>query len=498
MAYQVPPNSQIPRTVRIPILGSPFYRYGSLSTQRDMNVINFYYDRITKEDHRPEFALKKRPGLQASGYSLSKNANTDSIRGYFYDIAQNAFYWAVNNKVYNVKPDSGNTVRTVATLPTSSGYVGFCSYLQSNNTAYVVITDGQSLWLDNWGTTTCTQVADPDLPVPHVPCPVYIDGYIFLIKSGTSDVYNCDTDNPSSWTAGNFFSAEMSADYAVRLVKAKNYLVVMGSNSTEYYWDAGNATGSPMSRNDAPFRNIGFVTGFAQAGDKIFFVGQNASQNIGVYLLDGFTVQKISNEIVDRTLQSVGSADNMKSNVYLNRDGYIVSIDGHDFYVLVTNQTTWVYDIDEKMWYEWKGSDGAGLQIEASWPMYDGAQYLAITNQSAMTLMSQALYNDFGSNFTCTYTTEDIDAETVNNKFCYRFTLISDKYNNTGASNCSVYWSDDDWASSIGPVQVNVFNDLACARQLGKFRTRSFRISYADNYPLRVTAFEIDVLIGNY
>jgi hypothetical protein len=495
MAYSVAPNSQIPRTVRIPITGVPYYRYGYVAVQRDMNVINFYYDKVQKEDGKPEFALKKRPGLSATDYSLTKSINSDQVRGFYYDYKQNAFYWSVNNKVYCVLPDVSSSVRTVTTLTTSSGYVGFCSYLKSDNTVYVVITDGQTLWLDTG--SVVTQVVDADLPVPHVPCPIYLDGYIFLAKANTSDIYNCDVDVPTSWTPGNFISSEMSSDYCVKLAKSKNYLVALGTSTLEYFWDAGNASGSPLTRNESPFRNVGYLTGFAQTADKIFFVGQDLNSNVAVYLLEEFSVKKVSNSIVDRTLQTATTIENIKSNVYLNRDGCIISVDGHTFYVLVTPTTTWVYDIDEKHWYEWRDSAGNGLDIQAAWSMYSGEQFVAIGNQSNISFLDQGIYQDFGTNFSCSYTTEDIDADTVNTKFCYRFTLLSDKYNNTGSSNCDISWSDDDWASTQGPRQVNIFDDLACIRQLGRFRTRSFRISYTDNYPIRITSFEIDLTVGS-
>lgn len=496
MAYTNAPTTQTYKPVRIKFDGISTYRSGDLTTQRDINTINFYYERVSQENQEREVALKKRPGLTTTAYSLTKGAASDVLRGYFYDADQNAFYWAVNNKVYNVTPDVGTSVRTVCTLNTSSGYVGFCSYLQSTNTRYVIFSDGTDLWVDNYAATSCARVTDADMPTPHVPCPLYLDGYIFLIKSSTGDIYNSNVDDPTLWTAGDFITAEMGSDYALKLAKTKNYIVCFGYNTMEFFWDAGNASGSPLSRNDAPFRNVGYVTGMSQLGDKIYFVGQQGNQNLAVYELDGFKLSKISNSVVDRSMQAFSSGANVKSKANLNRDGHMICIDGHNFYVLSTTQTTWVYDLDNKFWYEWKGSDSNGLAIEAVWNMYNGGVYMAIGNQTVISNLTQGTYQDFGANYNCVYTTEKVDAGTLNIKFCARATIIADQTNASTATNLTLDWSDDDWASTTGTRTVNLTDSLPCTRQLGKFRERSFRITYADNYPLRMTGIELDINVG--
>lgn len=498
MAYTNSPENQTYKTVKIKFDGTPNYRSGDLAL-RDINIVNFYYDRVTQENKTREVALKKRPGLKETGYSLSKVTNTDAVRGYFYDTDQNALYWSIGNKVYAIKPDTtGNTVRTVTTLATNSGYVGFCTYLKSDNTRYVVFSDGTELWLDQYDIITCNKVTDADMPSPHLPYPVYLDGYIFLAKTLTGDIYNSNVDDPFTWTAGDLISAEMGSDYIIRLTKNKNYLIAFGHSTIEYFWDAAEASGSPMNRNESPFKNIGYVTGFAQQAEKVYFVGRSENLRSEVYELDGFKITKISNVVVDRSIETFSNADNNKDSVNLNKDGFILSVDGHVFYVLVLTTTTWVYDTEEKFWYEWKGADDVGLNIEAVWPMYNAGQYLAIKNKSYMSQINQSIYTDFNSSFACQYTTERFDAGTQNNKFCHRLTVKTDKHNGvSGTSNLQLYWSDDDWVTTLGPRNINLSQDLSCTRQLGRFRNRSFRLHYRDPYPLRITELEMDINVGN-
>jgi hypothetical protein len=274
---------------------------------------------------------------------------------------------------------------------------------------------------------------------------------------------------------------------------------VLGTRSIEYFYDAANATGSPLSRNDSPYRAIGYVTGCCTIGDTTYFVGQDNRQNLSVYQLNSFKVEKVSNSVVDSTLQAFASASNTKGQIDLNEDGYCVSVDGHTFYVLVADQTTWAYDIEEKFWYEWRNSSDEGLKIEATWSMFNGAQYVAIEGQTTLSIMSPALYQDFGSNFTMRYTTDNYNSETMNWKNCHRVMILSDQYNYVGTSNLDVSFSDEDWADGGStPRQLNLFSQSPFLKAWGRFRTRSWRFEYTDNYPLRMTAVMLDLNMGQH
>jgi len=495
MAYSNSPQFQTYKTVKIKFDGEPGFRSGDLTDERDLQIVNMYYDRMSQENKERIVRLMKRDGLSATAYSLSKASSSDVLRGYFNDTESNTFYWAVNNKVYSVSPDVGTTIRTVATLVTSSGYVGFTAFRNATTSVrYIVFSDGTDLWVDDYATVTCTEVTDEALPSPHQPYPVTIDGYIFLIKSGTEEIWNSDVGDPFAWTAGAKVNAELASDKGIRLFRIKNYVVCFGSSSIEYFWDAA-ATPSPLSRYDSPIRNVGYITGGTQSDDVVYFVGQDDRQNVGVFKVENFKVERVSTPVVERTIQAFSTTDNAKSGVTLNADGYILSTKGHSFYVLVTTQTTWVYDLESKIWYEWKGSDGTGLKVEATWAMFNGGMYVGIAGQSYISLMSPNTYQDFGTNFTCRYTTEDNNFDTMNWKVCHRLMLMCSMHNYVGTSNASIYWSDNDWGDggSTTPKNINVFSSSPFISRCGRFRARSFRIEYADNYPFFMSGLELDL-----
>ena len=64
------------------------------------------------------------------------------------------------------------------------------------------------------------------------------NGYTFVVKVGSADIYNSNNDNPMAWTAGDYISTEMLPDTVIRIGKLNNYLIAFGSASIEYFWDA--------------------------------------------------------------------------------------------------------------------------------------------------------------------------------------------------------------------------------------------------------------------
>ncbi len=501
MFSNTPQNSTY-RTEQIKFDAAPTLRSPDNTVRRDSHIINLFYESIRTENvHERDLSLTKRPGTATTSTSLNKVVNTDSIRGYMYEEQEDIYFWAVANKVYKYIPNpAGSYTSLVATLATSSGDVVFNTFKKSTGETYVLFSDGTNLWsqqLRVYPDTAAASVADPDLPTPHNPMFTTLDGYVFVSKGNT--IYNSNVDTFDTWTAGDDLDAEMSADDILALFRSKNYVVAMGYNSMEMFFDAHNASGSPLERNDVAFKSIGYIGGFATQGDQIFYVGQMENDNICIYLQDGFKVDRISDDVVERTLQSVFTTTYGSSRV-VGAKGHVISVDGHTFYMLCTSEITWVYDTELKFWYEWRTSTGP-LLVEAAWSKFNGGQYIAIKDASAIDKFSNLVYNDNGVNFTTSYTTEDNLFGSVNWKTCNRAAIVCDRHIATGTSNVVLQWSDDDWADGstpTGSANMNVFSNMPFARRLGRFRNRSFRILYTDNYPIRFKYLELELNIGSH
>jgi len=499
MAFTQTPQNSTYKTVQIKFDATSTLRSGVNSVRRDSHIINFYYDRVSQENKERDVVLKKRPGVLATTTSLNKVNASDTIRGYFYEEQEDIYFWAVGNKVYKYIPaPAGTYTALICTLATTTGDVCFKTFQKSTGEAYILISDGTNLWsqqLRTYPDSAGVAVTDVDMPTAFNPFFVVLDGYVFISKGNT--IYNSDVDTFDTWTSGNDIDAEMSSDNIRLMFQNKNYLVAVGYNSLEIFWDAANETGTPLKRQDSGFKSVGYISAYNNVGDEHFFVGQDKSNNISVYRMENFKVDKISNSVVERSIQALQTDFSIQSKAH-NAKGVIISVDGHTFYVLSTTETTWAYDIEEKMWFEWRSPTGL-FSPEAAWAKFDGGQYISNSTSTTIDILSPIVYNDKNVNFTCSYTTEDSLFGSVNWKVCNRVSLVCDRHLSTGTSNVVLQWSDNDWTDNpTNSRNINVFSNMPIARRTGRFRNRSFRLLYTDSYPLRMKHLELEINIGTH
>lgn len=454
---------------------------------KDEDFVNVVLETVKNKnlnDNR-QFVMKRA----GSGKLLDSVAAAE-VRGMFYWDDQDKLFYAVNNNVYVYSFVTATTTTLAGVLSTTSGEVGFCEYLYDTNSVVVVVTDGTTLLqVDSSNTvTTCT---DPDLPSPHLPFPVFIDGYLFLVKANSADVYNSDLNNPMAWTPGNFISAEMRGDLVIRIAVLNNYLIVFGTESIEYFWDAGNSSGSPMQRNDTPIKINKYIGAYAQYGNDIMFVGENEFGQPEVYKLKDFKIEEIGSYTVSRYLNLVNeSSANWKAG--------IISSQGHSYYVLSVGSYTYVCQLDKNVWVRWAFQQSIGFSIcssaRATTNTTRRSCFAFKGSDSTIFYMSDSLYQDNGINFTCTVITEAMDFGNMNRKIMARLSFVGDRP--SGNSNVIISWSDDDYQTFSNTRSVDLNQDLPSTYRLGSFRQRCLKIEYTDNFPFRLQMFEVDINKG--
>jgi hypothetical protein len=454
---------------------------------KDEDFLNCIFEPVKNrnlEDDR-HFIMKR-----AGSGTLIPSVAAAPVRGmHFWDDFDKLFY-CVQSNIYIYDANTGLSTTLAGLFTSTSGTVGFCEYLYDNGTTVVIVTDGTKLYqIDSSGISTlCT---DADLPTPHIPSPTFIDGYLFLAKSGTADVYNSDLNNPLSWTPGNFISAEMRPDLVVNIAVLNNYLIVFGTDSIEYFWDAANATGSPMQRNDTPIKINRYIGGFTQYGNDLFYIGENDNGQPTVFRLKDFKIDELGSNTVSRYLNTV--LDSVPS-----WNAGTISLQGHSFYILSVGNTTYVGDVESKFWGRWAFQQTPTFPVIASARITTNSTrktcFAFSGNDSTIYYMSDLLFQDNGVNFTYRIVTEAADFGNLNRKYMARFSLIGDRP--PVNSNVSVSWSDDDYQSYSNPLSFNMNQDLPCVYRLGQFRQRAFKIEYTDNYPFRLQRYEADINKG--
>ena len=403
-------------------------------------------------------------------------------------VGRGMYYWARTGHLYTV---FGNTLyldgTSIQTLNTSTGPVSFNE--TQGGTPYLVLQDGADGWLVNTSDTVA-QIVDADYPAATAQGLEVLDGYVFVINSASGEVYNSDLNDPTSWTANNFFLPEMYPDDAVALSRYRNLLVVLGKQSVEFYYDAANASGSPLTRVEQMAQEVGCAsaTTVARTDDVTFFVGTSkAGRSIYMIESDKFTV--VSNEAFDRILNAEGSD-------ITSGDGMIIEIQGHTCYALSLNtiDRTFCYDMSTGQWFEIASADAKFACIYAL-RKEDGRTYVQHRTDGHTYYFNPAIYQDDGSAINVTIQTGLVDLGTHRRKFASRLELIGDY---TGTTNeVSVSWSDDDYQTFSTARTVDTIRHMFL-RNLGQFRRRAHKLTHTANMPLRLEKIELEFELGSY
>lgn len=343
------------------------------------------------------------------------------------------------------------------------------------------------------GSATATATATINaFPSPHVPMTTFIDGYMVLAKG--SDVYTCDLDDPLKWSSNNFLTAEMFPDEVVSLARQNNQVVVFGHTSIEFFYDAANASGSPLSRNDSTTIQMGTAMpyGIYQNEQLCAYISASESGGRAVWVIKGFQPQKVSDEYIERILDAEVDMTDCRA--------YGLRTKGHLFYVinLKTINRTLVYDVDEKLWHEWSSNfDGNHTVFECDY-MADnstGMVYLLHKSNGNVYTLDPSVYTDNGNDILCELVTNRYDMDTYHRKFMCSAKIVGDRYSSSNSVILS--WTNDDYETWSNPKTITLTDDFPAFQRLGVFRRRAFKITHNLNQPLRLESLEVEYNEGS-
>ena len=333
---------------------------------------------------------------------------------------------------------------------------------------------------------------------PYVSGVAFLDNYVF-IGTATNRIYNSNLGDPTSWGALDYLSFEQTTDTLVGIAKHLNYLVAFGQVSTQFFYDVGNAVGSPLGLAASYTSEIGCASGdsIVATSNTVLWVGTSKTYGRSVYLMDGVSPVRISNANIDRHLE----ADRLSAV-----SAYCYTINGHTLYILSlknTNQTL-VYDLTEKMWYTWtqysmQSSDqpNPGTYQESYFrPTFyaevNSVPYVLDDDTATLYYFDVNTYQDNGQPIYCRTVTDIIDNGTTKRKFYGRLEIIGDKV----AGTMKVRHSGDDYNTWSSYRSIDLSASRSQIYLSGADRRRAWEFLVTDNVPLRLDAAEIDFRIG--
>lgn len=317
---------------------------------------------------------------------------------------------------------------------------------------------------------------------------VFLDGYT-VVATKLGQIYNSDPNDPFLWNPLNTIAVESDPDFVVAIVKHFNFIVAFGSWSTEFFYNAANAEGSPFLRQDSYKNEIGCADGnsVVQYQQSVIYVGKSKTYGKSVYKLDGFIPEKISDQYIEK---------------YLNADtdteiqAFAFRIAGHTFYVMTLPNLdkTFVYDTDQKIWYEWTSYYSGAEHAYKVWTATEFfvGTYGVDSTSGALYKVDTSTYSDNSQPIYWRVVTNNLDAGTRHRKFFESGEVIGDKVSGT----MSVNFSADDYNnfSVVRPIALN--NPRSIIWQLGQSRYRAYQFLVTADIPLRLSDFEMSVQAG--
>ncbi len=363
----------------------------------------------------------------------------------------------------------------------------------------VVLKNQSNMWVLNAG--SLLKIIDPNYPAVTVPGVVTLNLFLYVMTP-QGVIYSSAIYDPTTWPALQFIRAAYEDDTAVYLVKYLNYVTALKTFTTQFFYDAANP---PPGIALSAYTNANLRVGCANAqtvqetNNTVIFAGNSDQPNIGIYMLNGMSPQRVSQPWVDLALFS---------NVNANTTSLAFGGSGHVFYVLnFSSGPSLVFDSATQNWYVWDGGTTSQFPYtHASSTFQPGGSYLVGLLAAGMSgkLYSPAfnVYNDSGVNFTLAVQTDKMDAGTLARKFWGNVDIVSDSQVNVNSScTVNVVYSDNDYQTFSVPrtVYINPPNQPTTRPRLtrwGSSRRRAWNLSQTDNNPARWESLEITYDVG--
>ena len=330
---------------KFPFVGPSFEsRSRTFDCQR---TINFYPElsSIGAGKNAQVGALYSCPGLKKV-----QTVGLGPIRGAHQTASASLGFVVSGNQVFQLSSAQGTPIAVAGNLLTSVGPVSI-----ADNGTHVMLVDGQfGYTIDlTTPTPTLTQIIDPNFyPADTID---YLGGYFILDKKGTSNFFISELDS-IDFPPLNESSALASTDNVIAVKVLNNQLFIFGTRTIEVWVLTGASASAPFERQTA------FNTGCAAAAtlvllaNTVLWLGANEQGDGIIFSMENNSPTRVSTHAIEHLLQLQGDLSSCTAFGYQE--------DGHYFYHINVPfaNTTYVYDLASKQWFERQSTHPDGSQ----------------------------------------------------------------------------------------------------------------------------------------
>ena len=299
---------------RLPLVIIQSNRDGTIN--KDARLVNCYLE-ATQEG---EANIFKRPGITQTSV-VSAN-----------EVGNGVFFW--NGDVYSVFGSVFYRNGTaVSGVDNTGGVYRFISILGA--TPKLVFGNGKKAYAYDTvgGLSSDLHTIDADYPTTTVKGLAYLNGPVYVMQP-EAVIWGSAINSVSvagDWDPLNYLRAQIEPDGGVFLAKQLVYVVALKKWTVEYFFDAGQPTGSPLQSVQGMKVNYGCASADSvrAINDVLFFLSTDQNASLQVSQLDRGAHSVVSTPAVDRLLCDINT-----SVVF----SWTFKINGHSFYVLTFKQ----------------------------------------------------------------------------------------------------------------------------------------------------------------
>jgi len=465
------------------IVGIMVVGAGSSTPTKDQRFINCFTERVVNPyTNKATLYLVKRPGFAAIFTPAGSVIGND------------IFIWTGNSS--KIISAFGATNSTLYDTTTSLGAItglatGLTETIVGTTATVVTASTDSTAWYYDTGVGVSTKITDVDFPGNAGKTLAgnfsHMDGFAFIMDS-TGAVWNSDLNSVTAWTANSFISANSYPDKGVGCVRHKDKIVAFGSESTQFFYNAG-LTPSPLARNEPLTLKIGCV-GYAaitNIDNAVYWAGSSAQGGLGVYKY-GDTFQRISIPEVESILIISGAG-----NITLSS----IKFYGRSFVIVQASTVTFVYCVEENAWHEWSSttplwSRCAGVSTGGSQVNY-AISKIATTGKVYTINPASLTFQDDSVAYSATIQTSKL-GDGIHRTFWNDVNIIGDR--ETSASSLTVSVSDDDYQNSTILGTVDLSDLRPGLNRCGSAYRRSWILTHSANTPMRIEALAGSQTVG--
>jgi len=481
------------KPLRIPLVTEGDNRWAN--TNMDAKIVNAYMEKSPSG----EVQVVKRPGYNNAGSATGNGNGMYEWKELVYAVYGTDFYSIQNGATTPLGTVDGNSFYTF-----SAGLGATPKLFLHNNAAAYTYDSGAGL----------VQVIDVDYPTTTVPGTVWLDGTTYVMDRDAY-IYGSALNDPQSWNSLNKIQAQIEPDTGIAIARQLSYLIAFKQWSTEVFYNAGNATGSPLARQTGSKLNYGCYNArtVVDIDGTLFWLAQTRSGVLSVVCMTNLSVKVISTPAVERIIRKWGESG---SQFFY---AYTLSIGGHAFYILTVGTSTtaatsntFVYDVAIDYWYQWTAADGsfwpfshsaAGIRSAATGIVFMYLQ--GATNGNIATVTpADPVFLDGSGTITMDIITPNFDGQTRRKKYLKILDIVADQTTigndsvdtRYPANKLNIRFSADDYNTWSNFRTVDLNERRPRLYNCGTFVQRAYHFQHKANAPVRLRAVEMQIEEG--